>query len=377
MKRTTIHQIKIFYGYQFVSENIKGNILEELIFSSCSEAEEKISQINGNDYVKLCPNKYELENTYTIYDSLFKKIENSDICIFEISDKNPNVFLEMGYAKGMNKYVIPLINQELLKEVPSNISGLVTVAYNKLDPKSCKGDLIIQIQNGVEQITSNRKQAKFFWGSALDNHVNVHIGRDKSRRQINMSDLITFNVLKMNFEIPNNLNLILSDEVSGNDFTKNIISLCGPKHNKYFDYIIGEYNKYKRFLFLQVKDAKVNLPKHYNLNEKDYIIQDNTDNKLYISDLEKKYSNEKRTGTTYALIYKIKNKGREKSNYFLFAGINFEGTISSVEAIFDKEFISKLGSTISFQDSSIELLLKFEILNGTKSGIELIQINVF
>ncbi len=372
---TAIHKIKIFYGYQFISESIRGNILEELIFSSCSEAEEKITQIKGKDFVKLIPIRYELENSYTIYDSLFKKIDNSDICIFEISDKNPNVFLEMGYAKGKNKYVIPLINHELLKEVPSDIAGLVTVSYDKLDPKNSKDELIIRIQNGVEYITSNRKQAKFFWDSAIENSVNVHIGRDKSGRQINMSDLITFNVLKMNFEIPNNLILMLSDEVTGQDFAENTISLCGPKHNKYFDYLISDYKEFKRFSFLQVKDVKQDTTKHNDLTADDYLIYDNTNNVSYLSDLNQYYSNESRTGITYALIYKVKNSGIAKSNCFIFAGINFEGTISSIEAIFDKELISELGRSINFQNCSLEILLKFEILNGKKRGVELVQIN--
>lgn len=371
-----IHSIKLFYGFQFTSSNIDEKILEKLINDSSNDSTENLINKMGLNFIEIHPHKYELENTYTIFDSLFNKIDDSDICIFEISDKNPNVFLEMGYAKGKNKYVIPLLNEDLLKEVPSDISGLVTVAYKSLNPMACKDELTNQIIKGVEHIISNRKQAKFFWGSATNTTVKVHIGRDKSKRQINMSDLITFNVLKMNFEIPNNLSLILSDIVSGQDFSENVISLCGPKHNKYFDYFLRDYANTKRYSFLRVKDSKIDFSMNKQLKGDDYIIFDNKNDNYYVSDLVKNYSQGKRTGLTYALIYKIRNKGRDKNNFFVFAGINFEGTISSVEAIFDEEFMSKLGRSINFQNNNLEILLKFDILNGDKSGIELLEINM-
>lgn len=70
-------------------------------------------------------------------------ILKSDFCIFDLSDWNPNVSLELGIAEGLRKksgrdYYI-LLNTRRSNEVPSDIRGLQRLEYTSYDFKTATG----------------------------------------------------------------------------------------------------------------------------------------------------------------------------------------------------------------------------------------------
>ena len=70
-------------------------------------------------------------------------ILKADFCIFDLSDWNPNVALELGLAESLRKKVgkkyYILLNTRRSKEVPSDIRGLQRLEYTSYDFKSGVG----------------------------------------------------------------------------------------------------------------------------------------------------------------------------------------------------------------------------------------------
>jgi hypothetical protein len=77
-------------------------------------------------------------------------IGKSDFSIFDLSDWNPNVALELGLAEGLkrraakNYYIV--LNTRRSKEVPSDIRGIQRLEYTSYDfkPEVGLGDLLVR-----------------------------------------------------------------------------------------------------------------------------------------------------------------------------------------------------------------------------------------
>ncbi|MCD6460559.1 hypothetical protein J7L67_07840 [bacterium] len=57
------------------------------------------------------------------------KIKNSDVCLAEITDDNPNVWLELGYAIASDKEVVLVCSDERGKEFPFDIQHRSIIIY--------------------------------------------------------------------------------------------------------------------------------------------------------------------------------------------------------------------------------------------------------
>jgi hypothetical protein len=104
------------------------------------------------DELNLFPWRVNAANKVITSDHLLKKIkadlEDCDIAIFDISDWNVNVCLELGLAEsmGINYYI--LNNNTYKKEAPSDIKGIERIDYNWNKAKKAK-PLYGQIKDGV------------------------------------------------------------------------------------------------------------------------------------------------------------------------------------------------------------------------------------
>jgi nucleoside 2-deoxyribosyltransferase len=73
----------------------------------------------------------EIYGTSAVIDEIHKEILNSDICIADVTGRNPNVIYELGIAHAVNKPVI-IITQDI-EDVPFDYKHLRVIKY---DPKS-------------------------------------------------------------------------------------------------------------------------------------------------------------------------------------------------------------------------------------------------
>ena len=72
----------------------------------------------------------------SMLDSIITKIKNSQVIIFDISEKNPNVMLELGYALAISNdneylsvYLICKKGEPLPKDIPTDLHGYFISEY--------------------------------------------------------------------------------------------------------------------------------------------------------------------------------------------------------------------------------------------------------
>lgn len=99
-----------------------------------------------------------------------KEIQETDFSVFDITERNPNVMLEVGLAFGFGKEVILLNNpayaEELKKGYPMDLSGVLIVQYSATSDIKDKPDFKRKINEvtkyvrpevGVDRITEIRE----------------------------------------------------------------------------------------------------------------------------------------------------------------------------------------------------------------------------
>jgi len=78
-----------------------------------------------------------------------KEIQETDFSVFDITERNPNVMLEVGLAFGFGKEVILLNNPayagELKKDYPIDLSGVLIVQYSATSDIKDKPDFKLKI----------------------------------------------------------------------------------------------------------------------------------------------------------------------------------------------------------------------------------------
>lgn len=127
-------KIKVFVGFQFVSSLYSRTKLESSVNRAVKQVEKEISiRRPAADYT-VTYDILNLDSGKNIKESIKRKIEDSDICLFELSEKNLNVYFELGVAYGLNKKIIYLIHQDFkLKNIPSDLSGIIFARYKNDD----------------------------------------------------------------------------------------------------------------------------------------------------------------------------------------------------------------------------------------------------
>lgn len=98
-------RITIFVGYQINSDYHASKDLKDAIFQVKKIIENQIPNIDLD--IKFG----EFEAGRILWDEVFNTIKKCDVAIFDISENNPNVLIEVGLAYGNNKHVILLKNE--------------------------------------------------------------------------------------------------------------------------------------------------------------------------------------------------------------------------------------------------------------------------
>ena len=85
---------------------------------------------------------------------ILEGIEHSDFVLADVSEMSPNVFYEIGYAKGLKRPVIITAKKDT--EIPFDIKDFPIIFYENLDSKKLKEDfepvLEKYVQNQINKI---------------------------------------------------------------------------------------------------------------------------------------------------------------------------------------------------------------------------------
>jgi hypothetical protein len=153
-ERANIDKLKIVFGYQFQSENYN---TEKLIVNIENQFQASINVYNQKKGITPLTIEFKpLAAGYGehLFNQIVRDIISSDIAVFETSDLNPNVMIEMGVALTWGKRVLPIKIFGKSKP-PSDISGQTYADYkndgSEFISKTHQTDLLAMIERAIQK----------------------------------------------------------------------------------------------------------------------------------------------------------------------------------------------------------------------------------
>jgi len=90
----------------------------------------------------------------SITKSILKNIATADICIVDITGRNPNVFFELGIRYSLRNNITILMRQEKT-EIPFDIQGYRCLSYESLKPDRAIAELSDYLISGLDSLSNN------------------------------------------------------------------------------------------------------------------------------------------------------------------------------------------------------------------------------
>jgi hypothetical protein len=245
MKR---RKVKIFVGYQIDSDYHNLVDLKNAVATVKSIVEGQIDVNLEIQYGEFVPGKF-------LFNEVLNAIKECEIAIFDISENNPNVLIEVGLAYGNNKHVV-LLKNELSNEkfkVPSDISAFIYVPYK--DNKSvAQIDTCNQIANAILSYLKEIPKPVFYfkslWGFNEADQVYIVCPEveEPEKRQYpepkeffylgkygDIDSLLVVHSFLNKIYPQLNIKICTSEEfknIPGNPYAANLILIGGPDYNK-------------------------------------------------------------------------------------------------------------------------------------------------
>ncbi len=157
----TKRSVTLFYGFQFNSKYFKKGEYEYAIQNAVDIANDNLKE-SGFNIIIIRP---ELTPGDFINSKIIEKIVDSDICVFEISDNNPNVFFELGAASSIGKATILLVNTNAEITIPSDLSGIMCLKYDEFNKLS------LQLSNTLTEFFRSIDESKCDTGTVIQNYI--------------------------------------------------------------------------------------------------------------------------------------------------------------------------------------------------------------
>jgi tetratricopeptide (TPR) repeat protein len=89
---------------------------------------------------------------YSINEEVIRLVQESDLCIADLTERNPNVFYECGRRHETGKPVILVIRKG--EKIPFDLAGIRTISYDLSDARKSR-DSVISVQEFVREVEKN------------------------------------------------------------------------------------------------------------------------------------------------------------------------------------------------------------------------------
>lgn len=139
----------------------------------------------------------EIFSTSPIYDDIVKEIQEASIIIVDITNKNPNVFYELGMAHTLKQGRTIMVTQDSFKDMPFDIAHFRIISYENTIVS--KVNFEKQLTSTLTNLLSDRKETfkdefeltfNIFLSSGKDNALYGLIGIRKYKGMINKYERI-------------------------------------------------------------------------------------------------------------------------------------------------------------------------------------------
>lgn len=181
----TIEPIKLFMVMPFSNEACN-SIYTHSIIPICKDFNIEVRRAD------------EIYGTSPIYDDIYKEIHDASIIIVDISDKNPNVFYELGIAHTLKQERTIIITQDDFSSTPFDIKHFRIIDYqNTIEGKSTferklKSTLSNLLNDGVQTFKNEFEFAFSILESSKKNGLLISlIGLKNYQGQIFINSTIT------------------------------------------------------------------------------------------------------------------------------------------------------------------------------------------
>jgi hypothetical protein len=147
-------RLYVVMGFQFRSDHYDSDKLKDNVKQMFEEATNSYNALLGKTEVSL--NFIPLTAGYGehLFNQIARDIIGADIAVFETSDLNPNVMLEMGVALTWGVRVLP-VRMEDRPAPPSDVSGQTWATYRNSAAEFCDRDhqanLVKMIQRAIQK----------------------------------------------------------------------------------------------------------------------------------------------------------------------------------------------------------------------------------
>jgi hypothetical protein len=85
----------------------------------------------------------------SITEDVIRLVQESSLCVADLTDKNPNVFYECGRRHETGKPMILIIRKG--DKIPFDLAGIRTISYDLSDPRKTR-ECVLQMQEYVREI---------------------------------------------------------------------------------------------------------------------------------------------------------------------------------------------------------------------------------
>nr|WP_319372832.1 hypothetical protein [uncultured Methanobacterium sp.] len=130
MKKDQNH-LNVVFGLQYESNYYNTDQIIKVMKEHFGESIVNFNSKNDDMQVELTFEKLTAGFGEHLFNNIARKIIGSDIAIFEVSDHNPNVMIELGVALTWGIRVLPLRNKDS-PIIPSDISGHTWIGHENL-----------------------------------------------------------------------------------------------------------------------------------------------------------------------------------------------------------------------------------------------------
>lgn len=127
-RKAKVNEISVVFGYQFESKHYDTDLLKQNVQSMFQKAVEEYKKQPGAFNISLAFKPLAAGYGEHLFNEIARDIIPADIAVFDASDLNPNVMLEMGVALTWGVRVLP-IRREGTPKPPSDISGQTWAEY--------------------------------------------------------------------------------------------------------------------------------------------------------------------------------------------------------------------------------------------------------
>lgn len=127
-RKSNNSRLYVVFGYQFRSDHYETDQIAENIGATFEQAVEAYNQMPTAIPIQLDYHPLAAGYGEHLFNDIARDIISSDVAVFETSDQNPNVMIEMGVALTWGVRVLP-IKSEGTPRPPSDISGQTWIDY--------------------------------------------------------------------------------------------------------------------------------------------------------------------------------------------------------------------------------------------------------